>query len=162
MILKRLRSLKAKSQWEISYPSCHQLANYLAQASISPPVLLTRAHPHNLEVKCMVLRTRLAGSNPSTAAFWLCDFCQVVSCLYAWISSLVKWWQGFLGGSAVKNLPAMQETQTLRVQSLGQEDPLEKEMVTHSSILAWEIPWTEEPSGLQFMGPQKFGTQLSN
>ena len=45
----------------------------------------------------------------------------------------------------VKNLPTMQETQ---VQSLGQEDPLEKEMATHSSILAWEILWTEEPGGL--------------
>ena len=45
----------------------------------------------------------------------------------------------------VKNLPAMQET---RVQSLGWEDPLEKEMATQSSILVWEIPWTEEPSGL--------------
>ena len=45
----------------------------------------------------------------------------------------------------VKNLPAMQETQ---VRSLGQEDPLEKEMATHSSILAWEISWTEEPGGL--------------
>ena len=44
----------------------------------------------------------------------------------------------------VKNLPAMQETQ---VQSLGQEDPLEKESATHSSILAWRIPWTEEPAG---------------
>ena len=49
--------------------------------------------------------------------------------------------EGFLGGSVVKNPPAKQETQ---VQSLGQEDPLEKEMATHSSILAWEIPWTEE------------------
>ena len=46
----------------------------------------------------------------------------------------------------VKNLPTMQET---RVGSLGQEDPLEKEMATHSSSLAWEIPWTEEPGGLQ-------------
>ena len=46
----------------------------------------------------------------------------------------------------VKNLLAMQE---IRVQSLGQEDPMEKEMTTHSSILAWEIPWTEEPGGLQ-------------
>ena len=45
----------------------------------------------------------------------------------------------------VKNLPAMQETQETPVQSLGQEDPLEKGMVTHSSILAWRIPWTEEP-----------------
>ena len=49
----------------------------------------------------------------------------------------------------VKNLPAMQE---MRVQSLDWEDPLEKEMAAHSSILAWEIPWTEEPGGLQFMG----------
>ena len=52
----------------------------------------------------------------------------------------------------VKNPPAMQETQ---VQSLGQEDPLEKGMATHSSILAWTIPWTEEPGGLQSMGSQR-------
>ena len=52
----------------------------------------------------------------------------------------------------VMNLPAMQETQ---VRSLGQEDPLEKEMATHSSILAWRIPWTEEPGRLQSMGSQK-------
>ena len=49
----------------------------------------------------------------------------------------------------VKNLPAMQEAE---VQSLGQEDPLEKGMATHSSVLAWRIPWAEEPSGLQSMG----------
>ena len=53
---------------------------------------------------------------------------------------------------SVKNLPAVQETQ---VQFLGQEDPLEKEMATHSSILAWRIPWTEEPGGLQSMGLQE-------
>ena len=52
----------------------------------------------------------------------------------------------------VKRLPTVQETQ---VQSLGQEDPLEKEMATHSSILAWKIPWTEEPGRLQFMGSQR-------
>ena len=52
----------------------------------------------------------------------------------------------------VKNLPAMQETW---VQSLGWEDPLEKGMAIHSSILAWRIPWTEEPGGLQFMGLQR-------
>ena len=52
----------------------------------------------------------------------------------------------------IKNLPAMQET---GVQSLGQEDPLEKEMATHSSILAWEIPWTDKPGGLQSMGLQR-------
>ena len=52
---------------------------------------------------------------------------------------------GFPGGSVVQNLPAMQE---MHIQYLGWEDPLEKEMATHSSILAWEIPWTEEPGGL--------------
>ena len=54
----------------------------------------------------------------------------------------------------VKNPPAMQETW---VQSLGWEDPLEKEMATHSSILAWEIPWMEEPGGLQSTGSQRVG-----
>jgi len=50
----------------------------------------------------------------------------------------------------------------MQVQFLGEEDPLEKEMVTHSSILAWEIPSTEEPSGLQFMGSQKSWAPLSD
>ena len=58
------------------------------------------------------------------------------------------------GGSVVKNLLANQET---RVQSLGQEDPLEKKMATLSSTLAWRIPWTEEPGGLQSMGSQRVG-----
>ena len=57
----------------------------------------------------------------------------------------------------VKNPPTMQETQDMRVQSLGQEDLLEKEMATHSFILAWKIPWTEEPGRLQSMGPQRTG-----
>ena len=59
---------------------------------------------------------------------------------------------GFPGGSVVKNPPAKQETW---VQSLGQEGPLEKEVATHSRILAWEIPWTEEPGGLQSMGSKR-------
>jgi len=59
--------------------------------------------------------------------------------------------KGFQGGSVVKNPPAMQETQ---VRSLGQKDPLEKEMATHSNILAWRIPWTEELGRLQSMGSQ--------
>ena len=54
----------------------------------------------------------------------------------------------------IKNLPAAQET---CVQSLGQEDPLEKGMATHSSILAWRIPWTENSGGLQAMGSQRVG-----
>ena len=59
----------------------------------------------------------------------------------------------------VKNLPAKQETQ---VQSLGREDSLEKEMTTHSSILAWEIPWPEEPGGLESMGLQRVGHDLAS
>ena len=57
----------------------------------------------------------------------------------------------------VKNLPAIQETQEMQVQSLGREDPLEEVMPTHSSILAWKIPWTEEPGRLQSMGSQRVG-----
>ena len=59
----------------------------------------------------------------------------------------------------VKNLPAMQETW---VRFLGQEDMLEKGMATHSSILAWKMPWTEEPGRLHFMGVTKSQTRLSN
>ena len=61
--------------------------------------------------------------------------------------------------AVIKNPPAMQKMQ---IQSLGQEDPLEKEMATHPSILAWEIPWTEELGGLQSTGSQKNQTWLSN
>ena len=59
---------------------------------------------------------------------------------------------GFPGGSVVKNPPAVQEAW---VQSPGQEDLLENGTATHSSILAWRIPWTEEPDGLQFMGSRR-------
>ena len=65
----------------------------------------------------------------------------------------------FLVAQRVKNLPEMQVTQ---VQSLGQEDLLEKGVATHSGILAWQIPWSEEPGGLQFLGSQRAGTWLSN
>ena len=61
----------------------------------------------------------------------------------------------------VKNLPAKHATQETWVQPLGQEDPLEEEMATHSSILAWKSPWTEEPDVLQFMGSQRVGHNLA-
>ena len=60
--------------------------------------------------------------------------------------------EGFPGGSVVKNPPAKQEAW---VRPLGQEDTLEKEKATRSNILAWEVPWTKEPSRLKSMGPQK-------
>ena len=70
------------------------------------------------------------------------------------ISDLLPFPWGFPGGTVVKNRLSMQEPW---VRSLGWEDPLEEEMATHSSILAWRIPWTEEPGGLQSMGLQKVG-----
>ena len=57
----------------------------------------------------------------------------------------------------VRNPLPMQETQEMQLPSLGGEDPLEEEMATHSSTLAWRIPWTEEPGGLQSMGSQRVG-----
>ena len=67
------------------------------------------------------------------------------------------WWTSLVA-QTVKHPPTMQETQ---VQSLGWEDLLEKEMATHSSILAWKIPWTEKPGSLQSMGSERW-TRLSN
>ena len=66
----------------------------------------------------------------------------------------LKLMRASLVAQRLKRLPAMRETW---VRSLGQEDPLEKEMATHPSIRAWRIPWTEEPGGLQSMGSQRVG-----
>ena len=63
-----------------------------------------------------------------------------------WASQVAQW---------VKNPPALQEIQEIRVLSLGQKDPLEEGMATHSSILAWRITWTDAPGGLQSMGSQR-------
>ena len=72
-----------------------------------------------------------------------------------WVQSLGQVLSGAsLVAQMVKNLPAKQET---RVGSLGQEDPLQEGMATHCSILAWRIPWTEEPDTLQSMGSQRVG-----
>ena len=62
---------------------------------------------------------------------------------------ILRWLSGY------KNPPAMKETQEMQVQSLGQEDPLEEGMTTHSSILAWRIPWTEEPGEPQSLGQKE-------
>ena len=65
--------------------------------------------------------------------------------------------KGLLGGSAVKNPPAVQERQEMLVRSLGREDPQEEGMAVYSSILVWRIPWTEKPGRLQTMGSQRAG-----
>ena len=72
---------------------------------------------------------------------------------YLTTSYLIRWWASLVAQRG-KRLPAMQET---HIWSLGREDRLEKEMATHSSTLAWKIPWTEKPSGLQSMGSQRVG-----
>ena len=61
----------------------------------------------------------------------------------------------FPDGSVVKNLPAMQKMPTTQARSLGKEDALEEGMTTHSSILTWRVPWTEEPDGLESIGSQR-------
>ena len=71
-----------------------------------------------------------------------------------YLYSICKGELGFRGGSVVKNQPARQEPW---VQTLGWEDPLEKEMATQSSLLAWRIPWTEEPGRLPSIGSQRVG-----
>ena len=68
-------------------------------------------------------------------------------------TTIIEYWASLVA-QMVKHLPAMRET---LVQPLGWEDPLEKEMATHSSTLAWEIPWMEEPGRLQSMGSQRVG-----
>ena len=80
--------------------------------------------------------------------------CKKIYCVRKGYSKTVCIIWASLVAQSVKNLPAMQETW---VRSLGWEDPLEEGMVTHSSILAWRIPWTEEPCGLQSMASQKLG-----
>ena len=67
----------------------------------------------------------------------------------------IKSQRDFPDGTVVKNLPTNAGDTEMQVQSLGWENPLEQEITTHSSILAWEIPWTEEPGGLQSMGLQR-------
>ena len=81
----------------------------------------------------------------STIAIKSCDFILLIKYL------------SFPAGSVLKNHLSKQEPQEMQIRSLGQEDPLEEKMATHSSILAWEIAWTEEPGGLQSMGWQRVG-----
>ena len=98
------------------------------------------------ETSSRPLQLPAACRSPSLFCVRLC-----AAVLWCCFSSVVQSGRmGFPGSSQmVKNLPAMQETW---VRTLGQEDPLEKGRATHSSVLAWEIPWTEEPGGLQSKG----------
>ena len=102
------------------------------------------------EKKSFVTSGRLEKTKSNSRRIW--GEHRVFSQSVLWI-----YFPGLPGVSVVKNLPAMQETQ---IQSLGQQDPLEKKMATHSSTLAWEIPWIEEPGRLQSKGSLKNQTLL--
>ena len=113
----------------------------------------------------IIILSSFSGSLPISSSFtWACVFlvysfiCAVFLCLFIIFFKLIVFEVSFsqtsLVAQMVKHLSAMQET---RLRSLGWEDPLEKEMATHSSILAWKIPWTEELGRLQSLGSQKVG-----
>ena len=80
-----------------------------------------------------------------------CSLCYTVGCFWLSLLYIVIVYVGFPGSAEVKNQLSMVETQEKWVESLGREDPLERGMATHSSILAWKISWTEDPVGLQSM-----------
>ena len=80
---------------------------------------------------------------------------RVSLCRYLFLSATRFWWEGFSDGSNGKESACNTDMQEAQVRSLGQEYPLEREMATHSSTLAWEIPWTEELGGLQSIGVAK-------
>ena len=104
----------------------------------------------------MLLRLQLGHSQWIWEVIRLWMFCEggdsflMIRCGWERTSPMAQW---------VKNLPSKQETQEMQVRFLGQEDPLEKEMATHSNILAWKIPRTEESGRLQAMGPQRVPTK---
>ena len=111
-------------------------------------------HPSSLQnlILGLCFSQTFSSSMYSCHLFLICSasvrsipFLSFIVPIFAWASLVAQ---------MVKHLPAMWETQ---VRSLGQEDPLEKEMAIHSSTLAWKIPWTEEPGRLQPMGLQRVG-----
>ena len=102
-----------------------------------------------------ILRTEgSAWSRPYAQGSLVHSYSSLAPCFPAFLDTPRCPW-GLPSSSAVKNLPAMQETQETWVQSLDREDPLEEGMEIHVSILAWRIPQTEEPGGLQSMGLQR-------
>ena len=101
---------------------------------------------HTVACRILVSQPGIEPVSPAVEA-WSLNHWNAVEFLFIFFTAS-------LVAQSIKNLPAVQET---RVWSLGWEDPLEKEMATHSSILAWKISWTKEPGGLQSMGSQRVG-----
>ena len=141
---------------------CHFLLQGIFPTHGSNPGLLhcrqtlyCLSHQHSTFIQYQILT--FASVYVSGLIIWytfeelLCILRQLFYWLSIWSSLHTTFWTSLVA-QTVKCLSTMQET---RVQSLGQEDPLEKEMAIHSSTIAWKIPWTEEPGGLQSMGSQR-------
>ena len=122
------------------------------------PVGLDHNEGHKLkphfcsEIASLILLKMFISSNSQN--FLFLPYCLQI---LGTIRKLSHTYEGFLGGSVIKNPPAVQELQEMQVRSLGQHDPLEEGTATHSSILARRIPWTEELGGLQSTGSQRVG-----
>ena len=106
----------------------------------------------HLEIASLILLKMLISSNSQN--FLFLPYCLQI---LGTIRELSHTYEGLLGGSVIKNPPAVQELQEMQVRSLGQEDPLKEGTATDSSILAWRIPWIEELGGLQSTGSQRVG-----
>ena len=116
-------------------------------SSVCKQILLFKHHVNKMQFLVCNIRVYISYKIPVTCMHW-----------HIWNSLMEV--KGFPGGSVVNNPPTIQETQETWVRSLSWEDPLEEKMATHSSMLAWRIPWTEEPGGLQSMGLPRVGCGL--
>ena len=150
--------------------SPNNLSRWVTLSQLHPNCFCCRSHPSpyvhtafsfelwKVTVHCLILVTVLFLLCSQWADLWKSALCFSFLLYYSIFFILCSDSGYYLGASLVaqmvKNLPVMQETWIL---SLCWEDPLEKEMATHSSILAWRIPWTEESGGLPSMGPQRVG-----
>ena len=123
-----------------SLPACTILKRHMANPQIPP----TPPHQSCKKKKKKKIWKEHNGVKFSGFKFWLHHL------ITMWVSNTV-----FPMAQQVKNSPAMQEAQETQIQFLGQEDPLEEGTATHSSVLAWRIPWTEEPGRLQSEGSQR-------
>ena len=134
-------------------PTILKIPNYLKTCPTRYPGAQSASlHPELPQGLSRSTAAAAQGSISSEAA-GKCPCCCL--CQYSWQEPVCSWqYLDFPIAQMVKNLPAMKE---IRVQSLGREDPLEKGMAIHSSILAWRIPWAEKPGGLQSMRWKRVG-----
>ena len=168
-----LQCMKVKSESEVA-PSCPTLGDPMDCSLPGSSAMGFSRQEYRSGVPLpspseILAALKTNGNSPQNTVVWIENFKSEPKCTeslfinsFLWDLCFSNFWESHIGRSfqassvaqRVKNLPAMLETQETRVRSLGQEDPLEEEMVTHSRILAWKLQWTEEPSTLQCMGSQ--------